>query len=318
MNIENLKSLIRFHYHDLLEREPDELGLTYYLKLFKQNKINESKFIELIKNSPEYLEKNPITDSKITFSEKEDYSKNSRMIAMYRIKNESRWIKQSLESISEICKEIVILDDGSTDDTVKICENFPQVVDIHSQNDLPFDETRDKNTLLRMALSRDPDFILTLDGDEMIMPNSKQYLFYELNVLYPNVNLFEFKELYVWDKPNQYRCDGVFNNTWSKKLFRLKEQPENLQFGRTDFPGNAHCAAFPNNLIGKNQTVKSKIKVLHYGYYDEELRRKKYDFLTKLDPNNIDFDGYKHIFSGNSKFAGPNGMEFKIIPEIEL
>ena len=318
MNIENLKSLIRFHYHDLLEREPDELGLTYYLKLFKQNKINESKFIELIKNSPEYLEKNPITDSKITFSEKEDYSKNSRMIAMYRIKNESRWIKQSLESISEICKEIVILDDGSTDDTVKICENFPQVVDIHSQNDLPFDETRDKNTLLRMALSRDPDFILTLDGDEMIMPNSKQYLFYELNVLYPNVNLFEFKELYVWDKPNQYRCDGVFNNTWSKKLFRLKDQPENLQFGRTDFPGNAHCAAFPNNLIGKNQTVKSKINVLHYGYYDEELRRKKYDFLTKLDPNNIDFDGYKHIFSGNSKFAGPNGMEFKIIPEIEL
>ena len=318
MNIENLKSLIRFHYHDLLEREPDELGLTYYLKLFKQNKINESKFIELIKNSPEYLEKNPITDSKITFSEKEDYSKNSRMIAMYRIKNESRWIKQSLESISEICKEIVILDDGSTDDTVKICENFPQVVDIHSQNDLPFDETRDKNTLLKMALSRDPDFILTLDGDEMIMPNSKQYLFYELNVLYPNVNLFEFKELYVWDKPNQYRCDGVFNNTWSKKLFRLKDQPENLQFGRTDFPGNAHCAAFPNNLIGKNQTVKSKINVLHYGYYDEELRRKKYDFLTKLDPNNIDFDGYKHIFSGNSKFAGPNGMEFKIIPEIEL
>ena len=261
MNIENLKSLIRFHYHDLLEREPDELGLTYYLKLFKQNKINESKFIELIKNSPEYLEKNPIIDSKITFSEKEDYSKNSRMIAMYRIKNESRWIKQSLESISEICKEIVILDDGSTDDTVKICENFPQVVDIHSQNDLPFNETRDKNTLLKMALSRDPDFILTLDGDEMIMPNSKQYLFYELNVLYPNVNLFEFKELYVWDKPNQYRCDGVFNNTWSKKLFRLKDQPENLQFGRTDFPGNAHCAAFPNNLIGKNQTVKSKIKV---------------------------------------------------------
>jgi len=318
MNIENLKSLIRFHYHDLLEREPDELGLNYYLKLFKQNKINESKFIELIKNSTEYLEKNPIIDSKITFSEKEDYSKNLRIIAMYRIKNESRWIKQSLESISEICKEIVILDDGSTDDTVKICENFPQVVDIHSQKDLPFDETRDKNTLLKMALSRDPDFILTLDGDEMIMPNSKQYLFYELNVLYPNVNLFEFKELYVWDKPNQYRCDGIFNNTWSKKLFRLKDQPKNLKIYDSAFPGNLHCGSLPSNLIEQNQIVKSKIKILHYGYYDEEIRRKKYDFYTKLDPNNVDFDGYKHIFSGNSKLAGPNGMEFKIIPEIEL
>jgi len=318
MNIENLKSLIRFHYHDLLEREPDELGLNYYLKLFKQNKINESKFIELIKNSTEYLEKNPIIDSKTTFSEKEDYSKNLRIIGMYRIKNESRWIKKSLKSISDICKEIVIFDDGSTDDTVKICENFPQVVEIHSQKDLSFDEARDKNILLKMALSRNPDFILSLDGDEIIMPNSKQHLFYELNVLYPNVNLFEFKELYVWDKPNQYRCDGIFNNTWSKKLFRLKDQPKNLKIYDSAFPGNLHCGSLPSNLIEQNQIVKSKIKILHYGYYDEEIRRKKYDFYTKLDPNNVDFDGYKHIFSGNSKLAGPNGMEFKIIPEIEL
>ena len=318
MNVENFKTLIKFHYNDLLEREPDEIGLNYFLNLFKQNNIDEHQLIEFIKNSPEYLENNPIVDSKTSFSEKEDYSKNLRIVAMYRIKNESRWIKRSLESISEICQEIVILDDGSTDDTVKICENFPQVVDIHSQKDLPFDETRDKNTLLKMALSRDPDFILTLDGDEMLMPNSKQYLFYELNVLCPNVNLFEFKELYVWDKPNQYRCDGIFNNTWSKKLFRLKDQPKNLQFGGTDFPGNAHCAAFPNNLIGKNQPVRSKIKILHYGYYDEELRKRKYDFLTKLDPNNIDFDGYKHIHSGNSKFAGPDGMEFRSIPELDL
>ena len=318
MGTEDLKNIIRQCYQDLLDREPDELGLNYYLKLFNQNKINSKpQLIELIKNSPEYLGKNTSIESKITFSKKEDYSKNLRIIAMYRIKNESRWIKQSLESISEICKEIIILDDGSTDDTVKICENFPQVVDIHSQKDLPFDETRDKNILLKMALSRDPDFILTLDGDEMIMPNSKQHLFYELNVLYPNVNLFELKELYVWDKPNQYRCDGVFNNTWSKKLFRLKDQPENLQFGGTDFPGNAHCAAVPNNLVGINQSVRSKVKILHYGYYDEKLRRKKYDFYSELDPNNVDFDGYKHIFSGHSKFSGSNGMEFKLISETE-
>jgi predicted nucleic acid-binding protein len=309
----NLKKLIRFHYNDLLEREPDEIGLNYYVDLLRRKQINEPQLIEIIKNCPEYLEINPIENSKITFSEKKDYSKNSDIIAMYRIKNESRWIEQSLKSILDICKEIVIVDDGSTDDTIKICENFPQVVEIHSQKNLPFDETRDKNTLLKMALSRNPDFILTLDGDEVFMPNSKQRLFYELNVLYPNVNLFQLKALYVWDKPNQYRWDGIYNNTWSKKLFRLKDQPENLQFATTDFPGNSHCSAFPDNLIGKNEIVRSKVKFLHYGYYDEELRREKYDFLNKLDPNNVNFDGYKHILSGNSKYAGSDGIEFRPI-----
>ena len=314
-NDKEILEYIRFQYGDLLERDPDELGLNYYLTLFKQNKINESQFIEIMKCCPEYLEKNSIENSEITFSEKKDYSKNSRIIAMYRIKNESRWIKQSLQSISDICEEIVILDDGSTDDTVKICENFPQVVEIHSQKKLPFDETRDKNNLLKMALSRNPDFILTLDGDEVLMSNSKQRLFYELNVLYPNVNLFQLKGLYVWDKPNQYRCDGVYNNTWSKKLFRLKDQPKNLQFAGTDFPGNSHCSAFPDNLVGKNDVVRSKVKFLHYGYYDEELRRRKYDFLQKLDPNSITFDGYKHILSGNSKLTGSRGFEFRTITE---
>ena len=38
------------------------------------------------------------------------------IVAMYRVKNEERWIKKSLESIFELCSKIVVLDDGSTDD----------------------------------------------------------------------------------------------------------------------------------------------------------------------------------------------------------
>ena len=69
MGTEDLKNIIRHCYHDLLDREPDELGLNYYLKLFNQNKINSKpQLIELIKNSPEYLQKNPSVDPKIVFS----------------------------------------------------------------------------------------------------------------------------------------------------------------------------------------------------------------------------------------------------------
>lgn len=238
-----------------------------------------------------------------------------KIVAMYRIKNEERWIERSLKSAAEICDEIVVLDDDSTDNTLQICKNFNKVVDIHHQSNVPFDETRDKNTLLQMALKRNPDFILTIDGDEIIVPNMRKILFEELNQ-YPDARVFEFQFLYVWDKENQCRYDGVFGNTWQKRLIRVKDQPVNLHFEGTRYPGNAHCAGIPANTRGMDNSVRSRVKILHYGYYDDSLRQKKFKFYNDLDPNNVDFDGYRHIISGNAKFSGSEGMEFKTVDEI--
>ena len=248
---------------------------------------------------------------------------SDRIVAMYRLKNEEKWIEKSLKLTSEICDEIVVLDDGSIDNTLQICKKFPKVVDIHHQSDLQFDETRDKNTLLQMALRRNPDFILTLDGDEIIMPNSKKIFWEDLNNN-PEANIFEFQELYIWDQPNKYRCDGIFGNTWPRRLLRIKNQPKDLHFNGTPYPGNSHCFSVPNNAKGWKNIVKSRVKLLHYGYYDKSLRKKKYDFYNKLDPKNTAFDGYKHILSGKSKLSGQNGMEFKTlhdgqyIPDIDV
>lgn len=85
---------------------------------------------------------------------------SSNIVAMYRVKNEGRWIQKSLESISDLCSKIVILDDGSTDDTVEICKSFSNVVDIHHQENVPLDEHRDRTNLLTMALKQNPDYLL--------------------------------------------------------------------------------------------------------------------------------------------------------------
>lgn len=241
--------------------------------------------------------------------------KEPKIVAMYRVKNEERWIEKSLKTISEICDEIVILDDGSIDKTLQICKTFSKVIDIHSQSNLPFDETRDKNLLLKMALNRKPDYILTIDGDEVIAPQMKQILLEELNVLHPNAQVLEFQFLYIWDKPYQYRFDGIFGNTWHKRLFKIDNQAEDLIFDQTQYPGNAHCPGIPTNLKGIENSARSRIKILHYGYYDDILRKKKYQFYNQIDPNNVDFDGYRHIVSGNAKFSGHSGMELGILPK---
>ena len=234
-----------------------------------------------------------------------------KIVIVYRLQNEERWIKQSVESIYDLCDEIVILDDNSTDNTVDICSSFDKVKKIQTQRDLPLDEVRDRNSLLQMALKRNPDFILSVDADEIFMPNAAEILFEELNILYPTDDTFEFQFLTCWDSTNQIRFDGIFGNYWQRRLFRTKNQPPDLKFENTQNPGNLHCGSVPKNIIGFEKPIRSKVKIFHMASIDENLRKQKYDYYKKLDPDNPLTDGYKHMISGEGKFSGPNGIEIK-------
>jgi glycosyltransferase involved in cell wall biosynthesis len=236
---------------------------------------------------------------------------NPKIIGTYRVKNEERFIEKSLKSIMDICSEIVILDDNSTDKTMEICSSFDKVADIQKQYDLPLDEVRDRNTLLQMALKRNPDFVLSIDGDEIFMSNAAEILFEELDILYPTNDVFEFQFLTCWDGTEQIRYDGIFGNYWQKRLFRIKNQPSNLKFKNTTNPGNLHCGSVPKNVHGFENPIRSDVKIFHMASIDETLRKQKYDYYTKLDVDSILTDGYKHMISGNGKFSGPNGIEIK-------
>ena len=238
----------------------------------------------------------------------------NKIVAVYRIKNEERWIKRSIESILDVCSEVIILDDGSTDKTIEICSKFKEVVDIHQQKDLPFDETRDRNLLLKLALKRKPDLILPMDGDEMMMPFSKEILFEEIDILYPDSPVFEFQFLSPWDKFNQIRYDGVYCNTRSKRLFRIDKNQKDLRMYETSYPGNAHCSSVPNNILGFNTPVRSNVKFLHFSKFDSTLREEKYEFVNTLDPNNTATQNYIHIIDSKGPLSGKDGFEFITIP----
>ena len=77
---------------------------------------------------------------------------NPNIVGTYRVKNEERFIEKSLESVMDICSEIVIYDDNSTDKTVEICSSFDKVVDIVTQSNTALNEVRDRNFLLGMGL----------------------------------------------------------------------------------------------------------------------------------------------------------------------
>ena len=239
----------------------------------------------------------------------------SKIVAMYRIKNEERWIEKSINSILDICSEIVILDDGSIDNTLEICQSFDQVVDISHQSNLPLDQVRDKNKLLKMALKRNPEYILSLDGDEVLAPYSKEILLEELNVLYPENSVFQFQVLYMWDVPDKFRCDGILHTMWRPRLFKIKNQSTEFHYKNSIYPGNLHANHIPDNMEGLDKPVTSKVKILEYGFYSEELRQKKFDYYNLHDPYNVNGDNHLYIISGKGYRSGPNGMEFKKLPK---
>lgn len=77
------------------------------------------------------------------------------------VKNEARNIKRCLRSIAPIANEIIILDSGSTDNTVEICRQYTPHVFI---TDWPGYGPQ-KNRALQRAQG---DWVLSLDADEWV------------------------------------------------------------------------------------------------------------------------------------------------------
>jgi glycosyltransferase involved in cell wall biosynthesis len=84
-----------------------------------------------------------------------------------RVKNEARWIRRSIESIRPLCETVVVFDDNSTDETADICRSMDGVLLVRSPY-TTLDEIRDKNDLLLKVSQFVPDWVVMIDGDEIL------------------------------------------------------------------------------------------------------------------------------------------------------
>ena len=55
-----------------------------------------------------------------------------KIVGVYKVKNESRFIEQSLKSVMDICSDIVVLDNNSSDDTVKVLYSLEEKMNIQN------------------------------------------------------------------------------------------------------------------------------------------------------------------------------------------
>lgn len=208
-----------------------------------------------------------------------------RVIGAMRIKNEARWIGEVLDAMRPLCEHIAVMDDHSTDDTVKVCIDHGAEVFPSPFQDL--NEGRDKNWLLAEIGAYQPEWVVMIDGDEIIEPGGGERL---LSMLDRPIDAIRLRVAYLWDTREQVRTDGIYGTFKRGSVFRY-------ELGAKFKPG-FHCSNVPT-LGWRPRAVESDVRLLHLGYLHREDRIRKYYWYNEKDPRNMIEDCYRHMVQGD-------------------
>lgn len=191
------------------------------------------------------------------------------------VKDEEKNIEQCLESIQSLINneqvELIIIDTGSSDNTVEICKRYTKKLYYHKWND---DFSAMRNKTISYAAG---EWIMILDGDE-VLENPEELISVLKKENLAEYNTITFKEKNLYDyKENKYTLVSTY------RIFKND--------GEFNYKGTVH-----NQPSYKEPILNTDIMLKHYGYItnDKELMEKKFKRTTELlkreikkDPNNF-------------------------------
>ena len=122
-------------------------------------------------------------------------SKKSKLkiSACYIVKNEEKKLPRSIESLKSAVNELIVVDTGSTDNTIEIAKSYgAKVIESTWQDDF----SAPRNIAIENATG---DWIIFLDADEFFAYPDKvraaiEKLSHEVTILIPRINIDEDNE----------------------------------------------------------------------------------------------------------------------------
>lgn len=181
------------------------------------------------------------------------------------VRNSEKTIKNCLEQAVKYFEDIVIVDTGSTDDTLKIVKEYTNRIFEYKWND---DFSAARNYSVSLALN---DWIFVLDSDEVIIDfdveEVRKFLISNLNTpvvgRIKRINVFESKETSFYNKYIEW-INRIFNRKYFSYRGIIHEQIVYKENRETNY--------IP--------TQKVMVTIKHEGYKREIL-----DLSNKIDRN---------------------------------
>jgi len=193
-----------------------------------------------------------------------------------RVKNGEKYISKPLEQFQKIkeCHKIIVFDDHSTDNTINISKRYSKVKVVNSNFDT-YNEARDRNFCLNLVKEDNPRWACTLDHDEVFEDKIYDNIKNMINVDDPQVLSYLSPMAHHWGDDKHWRVDGLWGSFLQERLFR---NLPNQSIDMIDDSTLSGCVPFTNMF---NKRV-SLIRLRHFGNMEEDVRKNKYEFYTKI------------------------------------
>lgn len=129
-----------------------------------------------------------------------------RILALANVKNEGWIIERWLQRTSEFADAIIVLDDGSIDETPKILKDHPKVAKvICDPPGYPYNLGEIRNRLLEASREFGPEWIFYLDADEIMDARLADRIDGLMNR--QDAGRYYFQEITLWRNTQYYRVD---------------------------------------------------------------------------------------------------------------
>jgi hypothetical protein len=214
------------------------------------------------------------------------FSKRYRHIILAQSYNESALILGFLANMSLYFDGIILLDDGSTDNTYEIAEHPKLLLKVQKKR-AGFIDIKNRNILLDLASFFSSEWFCFMDTDERF---DSRYVNFDLETADRNTDILSFSYVNIWNSDDAYNAEYPFSYQGIMPKMRM-------------FRNIGHCQIMSDkkrvhfNLMPYQSNVRQcAVLFKHYGMASEQLRKEKYIFYRKEDIAN-DQKNYDHMLN---------------------